>query len=623
MSDPQGARVVLFAPEARLWPSYRLQLSLIDAWQSMGASVRVLGCEGLFDDLCPVMLASHVGPSATKRERAYFCRECTSVASLGERHLPFDYESLDVHVSAGIRQQVDALMAQVTPANWQSIEWEGIPFGRYASYLSMLTYKTHDVTKSPEAWQAYLIDLRNSLVTYLACDRLVAEYEPSHALVYDRLYPAHRAFLLAMRKHGVPATGVTGGAFIPRRYDSMVFHPYVHASQTLVDSTNVRAALDSQMTQEEVSDVAAQICHLIVGNDPWVYSTNVSARTPVEVREALNLPPEGPVGVVLVGSPDETRSSLLVDAEFDRTEGAGVSDVVEFVSVCVAAAGLATDIHIVIRLHPRLAANKRERVTSPDLEAIRSVLSDLPANVVVNSPGDGVGLHDVMRIANFGVNHGSTSGLEFLAFGLPVIHVDPHRLNAYPPTLGTSVTRGDYEELARHYQSELNSDWSVTRAVPAWRWLATVLLRISVQQQPAGTAQGPHHSTAPPEYSQKRSFRGLIPRRWREAISRRVAWSGLRQEISREIAQMETGTKTWAEESWSRFDQACQDSLLTGSVDAASSHIWEPDVTTRGSTALTSQQEHDEVATQLHHLIEMLGPVTGPGSGLLGQASLR
>jgi len=623
MSDPQDARVLLFAPEARLWPSYRLQLSLIDAWQSMGASVRVIGCSGLFDDLCPVMLASHVGPSATKRERASFCRECTSVADLAQRQLSFEYESLDAHVSADMRQQVDTFMEQVTPANWHSIEWEGIPFGRYASYLSMLTYKTHDVTKSPQAWQAYSIDLRNSLITYLACDRLVAEAKPSHALVYDRLYPTHRAFLLAMKKHGVPASGMTAGAFIPRRYESVVFHPYSHASQTLVDSTNVRSALDSPMTKEEVSDVATQISHLVVGNDPWVYSTNATARTPLEVRDALGISAEGPVGVVLVGSPDETRSSLLVDAEFDRTEGAGVSDVVEFVSTCVRAARLVPDIQIVIRLHPRLAANKRERVTSPDLQAIQSALSDLPANVVVNSPGDGVGLHDVMRIADFGVNHGSTSGLEFLAFGLPVIHVDPNRLNAYPPTLGTTVARGDHEDLARRFQSELHSDWSITRAVRAWRWLATTLLRISVQQQPAGTAQGAHLPTPPPEGPSKQSIRELIPQHWREAISRRVAWSGLRQEISRELSQTKVEPKAWAEESWLRFDDACHQSLVTESGDAASRHIWEPDVIPRGSLALTSQQEHDEVATQLRHLIKMLGPVTGPGSGLLEQAPLR
>jgi len=537
--------------------------------------------------------------------------------------LPFEYESLDAHVSADMRQQVDTFMEQVTPANWHSIEWEGIPFGRYASYLSMLTYKIHDVTKSPQAWQAYSIDLRNSLITYLACDRLVAEAKPSHALVYDRLYPTHRAFLLAMKKHGIPASGMTGGAFIPRRYESVVFHPYPHASQTLVDSTNVRAALDSLMTREEVFDVATQISHLVVGNDPWVYSTNAAARTPAEVRDALGISAEGPVGVVLVGSPDETRSSLLVDAEFDRAEGAGVSDVVEFVSTCVRAARLVPDFQVVIRLHPRLAANKRERVTSPDLQAIQSVLSDLPANVVVNSPGDGVGLHDVMRIADFGVNHGSTSGLEFLAFGLPVIHLDPNRLNAYPPTLGTSVARGDYEELARRFQSELDSDWSVTRAVRAWRWLATTLLRISVHQQPAGTAQSAQRSTAPSEDVSRRSLREVIPEQWREAISRRVAWSGLRQEISQKLAQMRGEPKTWAEESWLRFNDSCHQSLVTGSGDAASRHIWEPDVAPRGSLALTLQQEHDEVATQLRHLIEMLGPVTGPGSGLLEQAPLR
>ena len=617
MTTPDGARVLLFAPHARLWLSYRMLMSLVESWAKMGAQVTVVGCDGLFRQLCPVMLASHVEPFAAESERASYCRECRGVASLAEEHLSLTFDQLDSYVTADMVRKVDETMAQVTQESWVSVEWDGIPFGRYASYLSMLTYKTQDVTSTPEAWSAYLIDLRNSLLTYLAAEQVASRYRPTHALVYDRLYPTHRAFLLAMRKQHIPVAGATVGSLIPRRSHSAVFHPYAHASQTLVDSTNARSALETSMTKEEIKDVSAQVSHLIAGNDPWVYSTRATHRTPKEVRETLDIKPESQVAVVLVGSPDETRSSLQVNAEFDRAQGAGVSDVVEFVTTCVAAARLVPDTHLVIRLHPRLAANKRERVTSPDLQAIQQVLSDLPTNVSINSPGDGIGLYDVMRIANVGVNHGSTSGLEFLAFGLPVIHVDPDRLNAYPPDLGRLVGRADPEGLARQLKAEAGSSVSLDRAVKAWRWMATVLLRISVQQQPVGSAESVQRSAELPPSQQRFSIRKRIPERWRESVARRMAWRALRQRIDLELVAVSRAHEPWVEESWRRFDEACQDSASSNPIDAASDHVWEPEVIVRGATHLDPDQERAAVEENLHDLMRLMGPMTGPGAGTL------
>lgn len=617
MTAPDEARVLLFAPEARLWPSYRLQMSVVEAWARMGAQVMVFGCDGLYQDLCPVMLASHVGPLAPNGERESYCGECRGVSSLADKRLSSRFDRLDSYVTADLNEQVDNLMAQVTRQSWTSFEWDGVPFGRYASYLSMLTYKTQDVTQSDEAWQSYLIDVRSSLVTYLATKRIVKDFDPTHALVYDRLYPTHRAFLVAVRSQRVPAVGFTGGAFVPRRYESMVFHPFSHASQTLIDSRSAEIARETLMTREEVSDVSVHMSHLIAGNDPWVYSAGASHRTPSQVRKALGIELATSVAVALVGSPDETRSSMLVDAEFDRARGTGVSDVVEFVRTCVAAARLVPDIHLVIRLHPRLAANKRERVTSPDLEAIRGVLADLPTNVSVDSPGDEIGLYDVMRIADVGVNHGSTSGLEFLALGLPVIHVDPDRLKAYPPDLGSMVDRDDPEGLARQLKVEAATAWSLDRAVRAWRWMATALVRISVQQQPVGSAQSAPHPSAPSPSQQRFTIRDRIPERWREWVARRLAWRPLRQHIDHELVAMYGIHVPWAEEAWRRFDAACQDSASASPIDAASDHVWEPEVIVRGATHLDLDQERAAVEESLHDLMRLMGPVTGPGAGTL------
>lgn len=618
---PDRAHVLLFAPNARLWPSYRLQLSLAEAWHQLGARVTMLGCQGLYKSLCPVMLASHLDASSSRRERNSFCRECTGVVRHAESQLAVDFIDIDAFVDREIRQRVDRLMDQVSQDSWQACELDGIPFGRYASYLAMLTYKTQDVTQTPEVWDAFRIDLENSMLTYLASQRVAPVLRPSHALVFDRLYPIHRAFIVAMKNQGIPVTGMTASSFIPRRYESLVFHPFPHASQTLVDSLNIRASRGQTMTREEITDVAGHIAHLITGNDPWVYSSKASHRTPAEIRQILGIGESDRVGVVLVGSPDETRSSLLVDAEFDRSAGSGMSDVVEFVRTSVDAARRCPKTTIVVRLHPRLAPNKRERVTSPDLAAIRDALSDLPGNVVINGPGDGVGLYDVMRIADFGVNHASTSGLEFLAFGVPVVHVDPPRLNAYPPDLGPLVERGDVGSLAGLFDAGDPDGWSLGRAVEAWRWLAGVLLRIPVHQATVGTEAPIQESEPELESHPGRSARGLIPERIREWVARRLAWTTLQREIDADLQEIDGSLPPWAEESWRRFVHACEQSHAGAIHDAATRDVLEPEVIRRGSSTLDPDREGAAVLEQIKRLVASLGPVSGEGAGVLSETT--
>ena len=621
-TDPSKARLLFFAPYAGLWPSYRIQLTLAEAWISLGASVTIVGCDGVFDSLCPVMLASHLGAQSPEHQRHSYCRDCMMVRSTAAQKSSVTFLSLDSYVTSHHQKHVDSIVSSVTFDNWRDIELEGIPFGRYSSYLSMLTHKTQDVTETPTAWSDYLADLRNSLLTYTTVPAIADEVQPTHAVVLDRLYPTNRAFVASMHRREVAVSGFTVSSFVPRRLRTVVFHPHPQSSQTLIDSISAREAMEIALSTEEVSDVSVHLSHLMDGNDPWVYTTQVSGRTPADVRRELNVGPESPVVVSLVGSPDETRSSLLVDAEFDRSQGRGYSDVLEFISTCVAAAARTPHIDLVIRLHPRLAPNQRERVMSPDLAAIDEVLRDLPSNVVVNAPGDGIGLHDVMKIAAGGINHASTSGLEFLALGVPVIHVDADRLNVYPPEFGPVVTRGDDEGLAKAMTETAAGEKELVSPVRAWRWLATALLRTPVHfdrvggAAPAAGASAQVSTHAP----RGKQLRKLVPASLREKWSRSIARSTLRTEVISTTGGLQSEpTPPWAWESWDRFTDACSASRTSPLSDRATRDVWEPRMYPRGGNPLGVSDEAEAIHDAVGQLVAKMGKISGPGSGALAR----
>lgn len=619
ISNTADARVLIFAPSAGLWPSYRMQLSLAQAWESLGASVTIVGCDGSLHSLCPVMIASHVHARSSRRERQSYCTECIGVRNVASQESPARFVTIDSVLDQDLRVKVESIMKSLTRDTWQHLELEGIPFGRYATYLTMLTHKTQDVAQTDDSWEDYRADLENSLLTYLACRALVSRTKPTHALVYDRLYPANRAFIVGMRQHGILVAGVTASGFVPRRYSTAVFHPFPHSSQTAVDSTRIASSLDLPLSAEEAKDVEAHLERLVVGNDPWVYTAPASQRSPAEIREQMGLRPDVPVATVLVGSPDETRSSLLVDAEYDRSSGRGFSSIPEFIRTCLAAAKQSPDVDVVIRLHPRLAANRRERVTSPDLAEIQSILRECPKNVVVNAPGDGVGLHDVMKVSSLGVNHASTTGLEFLAVGIPVVHVNPERLNAYPPSLGDIVERGDDQGLARRLRELSTIDSGLVSPIPAWRWLATTLLRVPVHFTAIGQSAPSKRQDDEPlsGHTGQWKLRRVLPKSVRKQAARLMAQRSLKGEVREAVQALRNEELAWAEESWSRFVEACSMSREASVSDEATHDVWEPVVTLRGDTARGVEEETVAVRSGVRRLLTRLGPTGGSGAGVL------
>jgi hypothetical protein len=300
------------------------------------------------------------------------------------------------------------------------------------------------------------------------------------------------------------------------------------------------------------------------------------------------------VVVVLVGSPDETRSSEFVDAERVRTDSE-LSQVLEFIAQALSAARAMPTVDFVIRLHPRLAANKREKFVSPDLIEINRVLEACPPNAHVNNPGDGIGLYDTARIASVGLNHASSSGLEFLLLGIPVVHYDPPRLNAYPPEFGREVQRLDTKNLTNSLSDSIAEGWSIQHSLNAYRWLATNLLRALIHRTPLKITQV--NNEAPQTSSQvsprPSRVREVVPRFVREKVSRHQARAARADEFK---------TKRNSGPSYADWKDEATERLIA----LLDTEIWEPLIVERG-TPLAPVAELACIQTEVQRIISHLG----------------
>ncbi len=583
-------RILWFSPNAGLWETSQLEHDFANGLVSQGAQVTVIRCRGLFNTFCPVMQANQLDISDSDSQKKAICKQCRSIEAASRSVAKYSTLWLDDYVTHEMKDRITDEVNEVNASNWYETNSWVIPVNRYSTYLSMLHHKVSDVTVSEVAWKEYISDLRNSLMALEALPSIFAEVDPTHGFVYNPLYPTNRVFTeLVLADPAIQYVGLSAGAFVADRYSTIALYRSIQSSQTAVDSPSLMESLEIPLTRLEIELVEMNLRHLIQGRDPWVYSTPPTFMAINEIQHKLGITGHKPVAVVLIGSPDETRSSALVGAEFERVPLDQVSSVTEFIEQALQAARNSPEIDFVFRLHPRLAPNKRESLRSPDLDLIEELLSQRGTNVFLNSPDDGIGLYDVARITTFGINHASSAGLEFLALGIPVIHYDPPRLNAYPPSLGWEVSRHNEHEFIDAINVAAQMSRSTDISIRAWRWYAVVLVRAITHRFGERDPQSSH------EVEPKRNFltaRRLIPVRVRERISRRLA--------SRNRAKWIQGNK---ETNDSRlWVQECIDRI----AKFDNSIVWNPKAIVRGA-CLSPEQEKSSIQSRIVKINRIVG----------------
>jgi len=472
-------RVLLFVPEAEFIDSYGLELAISQLVASDDGEVIVIGCARDLLPMCPVMTAWGADPNTPQSVRKSVCRTC----SLSRKRAMVSFPSFAWKVLAEFAEESDdrlinAFVDKTDGNNYLQREFHNLPVGQLATYLPLLTHKVHSVTENAQVWDFYREELRNIIRITLLAERFLARLTPTKVLTPNHLYGTHRVVLMLARNQGIETWGVSPGFLMPKRTDSALLLPGEKSSQTMAESRTIRSGLDIPVRDGELSLVEGNLMSLIEASDPWVYSPQSLRLPPAEVRRRLGVRPTNPVVTVLLSSPDETTAAVTAGADYRVGSLAGQVTTETFLERVLECAASLPDFDFVMRLHPRMVPNKREKIMSPALDNILALLKECPENVVVADPRQGFSLYDNVLISSAALNHTSSSGLEFMAFGVPALHLDDLRLGAYPGQLG--VRAPDSSELSSFLTSVVARGWHPELIQGVYRWWATILTRIAV-----------------------------------------------------------------------------------------------------------------------------------------------
>lgn len=418
--DPRGV-TVFFTPESGVVPHYTAQAVLARTLHESGHPVAMVKCGSVFSH-CPVMDMYNLDPADSLRNKEKTCGECQRAHEIfgqayGLPSLPLR-EFLAPDLVSRVMEAVEGAGADL-----QSLEFDGIPFGELCVLDLVLATKICDFSELSEdsrmRWKAYIA---NAITSYLLIDAVCSRMKVA-AVVTHEDYGLLLAARLAGRKHGVPGMVVTIAPHLGgdrRRYQVLHLPSWGEAFDVTRSWPEYRGL---SVAPYRVREAADDVLVRFGAQSHYVYSPEKTFESG-DPREKLGIPKGRRLLVLYTSSLDERLACTamlkalgLRDLGFQQP----FQDQIEWIRSVIDWVEARTGFYLVVRVHPREGANKREGKVSQHLGRLKAAFGGKYRNAHMVWPEDKVSSYDLAEIADLVLTSWSTLGVEMPRLGVPVL----------------------------------------------------------------------------------------------------------------------------------------------------------------------------------------------------------
>jgi hypothetical protein len=460
--------VVIFAPYSAIWPHALPEALVASAVKQAGAEVIYVPCDGMMIDGCAAMSAhrmSHRTPLETRKALCGMCRKRRDALSDGLRVKVVTMDSL---LPQGVRDEMEVFVQRINVADIMALEVDGFKVGQIAMHETIIHFK---LTALEEMTDEALADFRVKLLHVLLCLRvtqaLVERLSPARIINYNTQISTNHIMMLAAEQANVSTFGLHAGGNMAKRLSSL----YVFRQNLAVLYKDWMFRFDREWAQlpttaAGVRDAAQHFSALTSGKTLWVYSPP-KQKNYFDVRSHYGIAPDQKVLLATLSSYDELFSgqTLGIIAKPQLM----FPTQVEWMQYLIAHVAKRPDLFLLIRVHPRELPNLRDKLHSTHAKKLAEALVNLPPNVRINWPQEGISLYDLLPQVNVGLNGWSSTGKELALMGIPVV-VYTGDILFYPASLNSLAC--DRDDYFRRIDQVLQDGWSFERIRQVFRWLA-------------------------------------------------------------------------------------------------------------------------------------------------------
>ena len=396
-------RVLCYAPYNRWALHGRWEMTILQSLKLRGAEVEYVLCDGLYTD-CDQFW----GVVAPRPDNACTTCQLQVVNLVHQMGMDFHWLGRYLQTDEGreAKRWVDALaddeLLTATYGEWDVAEWVR------ASVQSHFRANEIDVSRPPVAkvMRSYLY---SGLVACFALDRLLEEQAPDVFLLFNGRQSSTRVALELARARGIRVIVHERGM----RNEQL----FLIENESCISLERFRQMWrdwgEVPLTAPELERIVSFMLGREHGQDLAWDQFSASTQPLDDVRAKLALRADRPVWALFTSSDDETAGEADWSSPF-TSQREWIARTIEYVRAN-------PQLDLVIRVHPNTGSKRSTGANRKQLEEMRSLRENLPANVRLIDPEEEISSYSLMDIAAVGLVWVSTVGLEMACKGKAIV----------------------------------------------------------------------------------------------------------------------------------------------------------------------------------------------------------
>jgi hypothetical protein len=453
-------------------------------------TVDYISCGSAFQDFCTVKESKGRELNQNTFLNKIDCFECKFSARLSSNVINvrrFDvtnFYHLEDLLGLDNRDLESKLTLELDSKNDIDVNFElfGTPIVRFALYETVIKYKKLDFHFNAEQHKYLRLAVANSIKTTLAARNLFKKSDDFHALIcHSPEYGANNSFLDQATKFGIPTYSLRGSGNLDEMSSSaMVWQWNTLEPEVSPASSNWNLHNVNQVLQDDELRINNHISQLSMANSPFVYSAKSNKLMNINTLHNVFGIKDDEIYVLLsLSSTDEVFAGNIIGRGTGaRYPGVVYQDQFDWVKDTIKYFENKKKTKLIIRLHPRDLPNKRDSLTSEQYSRWNELLTNLPDNVLINHPDQKIAFQDLCKGAKGLITGWSSTALEALLLGIPVVTYDSS-LPGFPANI--HLTGSSKSEYYANINKILSNSSSDIRTEDVIKWLAHSLNHGSVK----------------------------------------------------------------------------------------------------------------------------------------------
>lgn len=418
--DNQNNPVVLFIPEAGIYPYVRGLAVLGDAIKKQGGSVLITRDSGqMFRS--PIMAMNRVSANCSEHERKKINNANDRALKAVKNKYDFSILELSEMVDEKLVEEINNLV-KVSDDKLEDLKFRNFPVGKIAQHDFILEAKSPYYPGTYDYYRnIYIAYIKNTALALAITDNICSKFKPSllvtlsdYAQCQSVKYSAKVNDVLKMALVYPVNLGIDTSRFLIQK--SVIGYLYYPHCQ------NWGGAKDLVVMKSSVDACWNDVIFRLFGFGGSHIFSNKKSCDPESIFNNLKLDRNKKTIVAYTSSSDERLGVDILMKELN--EGMSIKDAfpdqIAWLSELQNYAAKRNDIQIIVRIHPR-EGSKQFGFDSVHLKQLKKVFTENTSNFYIVWPDDPMSSYDLMELADLCLVSWSTVGQEAARLGIPVL----------------------------------------------------------------------------------------------------------------------------------------------------------------------------------------------------------